>query len=148
MENPKIVGLVSLLSLCTLAMWAALALDYIAPWTESVFPGVAMLVFGYMLSSIFTKPHTESEVLGSSIVAFGFVHAAHHFTFDLDKPPVDDWFSFEIPYVTEFLIVVAAIFSFGSMIGAWGRILFPDKPEEEEPKPKKSPKPQKSPKRR
>ena len=135
MENPKIIKLVSLFSLCTLAMWVALALDYIAPWTKSLFPGIAMIFFGCILSSIFTKPHTESEILGSSICAFGFVHVTHHFTFD----------SFEIPYVTEFLIVASAILSFLFMTGAWVGILFPDKPEEEEPKPKNPPKPKKSP---
>ena len=145
MENPKIIKLVSLLTLCTLAMWAALALDYIAPWTESRVLTLSLLAFGVILFNIFDKPHAESEVLGYSIFAFGCVHIAHTSAFD--KPPVfdflpDDWFTFlpEIPYLTEIEILVPAILSFVMMIAAWGGILFPDKPEEEEPKPKKSPK--------
>ena len=145
MKITKIIKVVSLLSLCTLAMWAALALDYIAPWTESIVLTLSLLTFGGILLYIFDEPHTESHteshILGWSIWAFGWVHMAHTIAFD--KRPVFDWFSFlpEIPYWTEIKILVAAIFSFLSMIFAWANILFPDKPrDEEEPKPKKPPK--------
>ena len=135
MKNPKIVGLVSLLSLCTLVMWATWALDYIAPWTESRDLAFSIFIFGllWLLANdyIFDKPHAESKVLAHSIISFGSAFWVSAHTFD----PI----IFTLPFLPELIIItpefkilLLGILSFCMMIGALAEIFSPDKPRDEE----------------